>query len=170
MKKEIKILAIICFSLIMAALATALISDAIVVGKSILGFVLAMIVAVVVFIVGFFLMIVSCIFIFGIYLLEQDGLWPVTWAQGAFNDVMKDYQITPTQLDALFAIRIALLVVCIAVFIMSIIVVRHVKQIKKQDKTIKRKPTEGFGKASLVLSILGVIAAIGVMGVLTILR
>ena len=115
-------------------------------------------------------MIVSCIFIFGIYLLEQDGLWPVTWAQGAFNDVMKDYQITPAQLDALFTIRIILLVVCIAVFIMSIIVVRHVKQIKKQDKTIKRKPTEGFGKASLALSILGVIAAIGVMGVLTILR
>ena len=170
MKKEIKILAIVCFSLIMAALVTAIVSDAIIVGQSILGFVLALIIAVIAFIVGVILMIISCMLIFGIYLLDQEGFWPIAWAESAFKDVMKDYQVTQAQIDTLITIRIVLLVICIAVFITSIIVVRHVKQIKKQDKTIKRKPTEGFGKALLVLSILGVIAAIGVMGVLTILR
>ena len=170
MKKEIKIIAIICFSLIMAALATALISDAIVVGKSILGFILALVVAVVAFIVGVFLMIISCILIFGIYLLENDGFWPIAWAESAFKDVMKDYQITSAQIDILFTIRIILLVICVAVFIMSIIALSHVKKVKKQDKTINRKPTASFATASLVLSILGVLACLGVMAVLTIAR
>ena len=170
MKKEIKILANICFSLIMAALVTAIISDAIIVGQSILGFILALLVATVAFIVAIFLMIVSCMLIFGVYLLNTEGFWPVEWAKSAYNDVMKDYQITNAQIDTLITIRIILLAICIAVFIASIIVVRHVKKIKKQDKTINRKPTSGFGTASLVLSILGVIACLGVMAVLTIMR
>ena len=159
MKKEIKILAIVCFSLIMAALVTAIVSDAIIVGQSILGFVLALIIAVIAFIVGVILMIISCILIFGVYLLDQEGFWPITWAERAFKDVMKDYQVTQAQIDTLITIRLVLLAICISVFIMSIIVVRHVKKIKKQDKTINRKPTSGFGKASLVLSILGIIAS-----------
>ena len=170
MKKEIKILAIVCFSLIMAALVTAIVSDAIIVGQSILGFVLALIIAVIAFIAGVILMIVSCMLIFGIYLLDQEGFWPIAWAESAFKDVMKDYQVTQAQIDTLITIRIVLLVICISVFIMSIIVVRHVKKIKKQDKTINRKPTSGFGTASLVLSILGMIASLGVLAVLTIMR
>ena len=170
MKKEIKILAIICFSLIMAALVTAIVSDAIIVGQSILGFVLALIIAVIAFLVGVILMIISCMLIFGIYLLNQEGFWPIAWAESAFKDVMKDYQITSAQIDILFTIRIVLLVICISVFIMSIIVIRHVKKIKKQDKTINRKPTSGFGTVSLVLSILGTIASLGVLAVLTIMR
>lgn len=170
MKKEIKILAIICFSLIMAALVTAIVSDTIIVGQSILGFVLALLVATVAFIVAIFLMIVSCMLIFGVYLLNTEGFWPVEWAKSAYNDVMKDYQITNAQIDTLITIRIVLLVICIAVFIASIIVARHVKKIKKQDKTINRKPTSGFGTTSLVLSILGTIASLGVLAVLTIMR
>ena len=166
MKKEIKILAIICFSLIIAALVTALVSDAIIVGQSILGFILALLVATVTFIVGVFLMVVSCMLIFGIYLLNTEGFWPVEWAKGAYNDVMKDYQITNAQIDTLITIRIILLVICVAVFITSFIVVRHVKKTKKQDKTINRKPTSGFGTASLVLSTLGIVACLGVMAVL----
>ena len=170
MKKEIKILAIICFSLIVAALVTAIVSDAIIVGQSILGFVLALIIAVIAFIVGVILMIISCMLVFGVYLLDQEGFWPIAWAESAFKDVMKDYQVTQAQIDTLIIIRIVLLVICISVFIMSIIVVRHVKKIKKQDKTINRKPTSGFGTASLVLSILGMIASLGVLAVLTIMR
>lgn len=170
MKKEIKILAIVCFSLIMAALVTAIVSDAIIVGQSILGFVLALIIAAIAFIVGVILMIISCMLIFGIYLLDQEGFWPIAWAESAFKDVMKDYQVTQAQIDTLITIRIVLLVICISVFIMSIIVVRHVKKIKKQDKTINRKPTSGFGTVSLVLSILGTIASLGVLAVLTIMR
>ena len=170
MKKEIKILAIVCFSLIMAALVTAIVSDAIIVGQSILGFVLALIIAVIAFIVGVILMIISCMLIFGIYLLDQEGFWPIAWAESAFKDVMKDYQITNAQIDTLITIRIVLLVVCIAVFIASIIVVKYVKKIKKQDKTINRKPTSGFGTASLVLSILGVVACLGMMAVLSIMK
>ena len=170
MKKEIKILAIVCFSLIMAALVAAIVSDAIIVGQSILGFVLSLIIAVIAFIVGVILMIISCMLIFGIYLLDQEGFWPIAWAESAFKDVMKDYQVTQAQTDTLMTIRIVLLVICISVFIMSIMVVRHVKKIKKQDKTINRKPTSGFGTASLVLSILGMIASLGVLAVLTIMR
>ena len=105
MKKEIKILAIVCFSLIMAALVTAIVSDAIIVGQSILGFVLALIIAVIAFIVGVILMIISCMLIFGIYLLDQEGFWPIAWAESAFKDVMKDYQVTQTQIDTLITIR-----------------------------------------------------------------
>ena len=73
MKKEIKIIAIICFILIMSALATALISDAIVVGQAILGFILALIISVVVFFFAIICMFISIIFVFGIYLLGDRG-------------------------------------------------------------------------------------------------
>lgn len=168
--KTTKTLAITCFILVLSALVSALISDAIVVGQAILGFILALVVAVVAFIVGVFLMIISCILIFGIYLLENDGFWPIIWAESAFKDVMKDYQITNAQIDILFTIRIILLVICVAVFIMSIIALSYVKKVKKQDKIINRKPTLGFATTSLVLSILGVLACIGVLVVLTIAR
>lgn len=167
MRKEIKILAIVCFSLIMGALVTALVSDAIIVGQAILGFVLALFIAVITFIVGFFLVIVSCILIFGIYLLDSEGFWPVTWAETAFNDVMKDYQVTQSQINTLIIIRIVLLVICISVLIMSIIVTKHVKKIKKQDPSIKVKPTKGFALTSHVLSIMGIVSALGIMAVLS---
>lgn len=159
MKKEIKIIAIICFILIMSALATALISDAIVVGQAILGFVLALIISVVVFFFAIICMFISIILVFGIYLLGDRGFWPLDWAKNAFDEVMRDYEVTQAQINTLITIRIVLLAICLVVFILAIIVVSHVKKIKKQDKTINRKPTAGFGTASLVLSILGIIAS-----------
>ena len=120
MKKEIKIIAIICFILIMSALATALISDAIVVGQAILGFVLALIISVVVFFFAIICMFISIILVFGIYLLSDRGFWPLEWAKNAFDEVMRDYEVTQAQINTLITIRIVLLAICLVVFIYKI--------------------------------------------------
>lgn len=73
MRKDIKVLATICFVLITASLVTALVSDGVVFGRNILGFAFALVAAVVAFIFAFFLMIISIIFVFGIYILQDKG-------------------------------------------------------------------------------------------------
>lgn len=169
MRKETKILVIICFILILSAFVTALVSDAIIVGRSILGFAFALFAAVFVFLLGIILMVISIMFVFGIYLLEDRGFWPIEWSRTAYQEIIKDYQITESQINALTTIRIILLVICIFVFIVSIIAINHLKKVKKMDPTIKRKPISGFAITSLVLSILGILVASGVLSIVLII-
>ena len=170
MNKVTKTFAITCFILVMSALASALISDAIVVGQAILGFALALVIAIVVFFFAIILMFLSIILVFGIYLLENNGFWPIDWAKNAFDEVMKDYQITPGQLNDLFVIRIILLAVCIAAFVIAIITIKRIKKEKKKDPTIKVGHYKGFATAGMVLSMLGALASIGIVFILTSLR
>ena len=170
MNKATKTLATICFYLILAALVSAIISDIIILNQQILGFIVAIIASVVVFLFAIFLMLVSIILIFGIYLLKQDGFWPIAWANNTFHEVMRDYQITQGQLNDLFVIRIILLVVCITALVIAIIAKARIKKEKKKDPELKVGHYKGFANASLVLSILGVLACSGIAVILSVLR
>lgn len=170
MNKATKTLATICFYLILAALVSAIISDIIILNQQILGFIVAIIASVVVFLFAIFLMLVSIILIFGIYLLKQDGFWPTTWANNTFHEVMSDYQITQGQLNDLFVIRIILLVVCITALVIAIIAKARIKKEKKKDPELKVGHYKGFATASIVLSILGVLACSGIAVILSVLR
>lgn len=164
--KTTKTLAITCFILVLSALASALISDAIVVGQAILGFALALVISIVVFFFAIICMFISIVLVFGIYLLENNGFWPIDWAKNAFDEVMKDYEVTQGQLNDLFVIRIILLVVCIAAFVIAIIAIKRIKKEKKKEPSIKVVPYKGFAISSLVFSILGIIACGSALAVL----
>lgn len=170
MNKVTKTLATICFYLILAALVSAIASDIIILNQQILGFIVAIVASVVVFIFAIFLMIVSIILIFGIYALGNNGFWPLSWANNTFNSIMNDYQVTQGQLDDLFVIRIILLVVCITAFVIAVIAKIRIKKEKKKDPTIKVGHYKGFATAGMVLSLLGALASIGIAAILTSLR
>lgn len=161
--KAAKIIAIICFSLVMAALAAALISDIIIVGQQILMFVFACLASVIVFLIAVILMVISCIFIFGIYILESEGFWPLIWTQNVFNDIMNDAKMTTEQIQAVFIVRGVLFLICLVVLVLAIIALTMSKQAKGEDTKRKQGLTRAFGIVSTVLSVLGLFATLAVM-------
>ena len=121
--KAAKIIAIIIFATVLSALVGAIVSDIVIFSAQIIGFIAACIVAVGAFIIGIFLMILSIICVFGVYLLEEYGFWPATWMYQAFMSVMSDLGITSEQIGILIIVRIILLVICGLVFVASIVAV-----------------------------------------------
>ena len=170
MNKVTKTLATICFYLILAALVSAIVSDIIILNQQLLGFIFATIASVVVFFFAILLMVVSIILIFGIYVLGNNGFWPLSWANSTFNSIMNDYKVTQGQVDDLFVIRIILLVVCITAFVIAVIAKIRIKIEKKKDPTIKVEHYKGFAIAGMVLSLLGTLASIGIAFILASLR
>ena len=166
MKKQIKVLAVICFWLIIAALLTALISDGIIIGRNIFGFALALFVSAIVLFAGTILFFISYVLIFGIYLGREYGFWPVAWAKRTFQEVIADYAITIEQIHALLIIRIVLVVICVVVLIMSFVITKQVKAARKKDPEVEVKPTRGFAKAAFTLSLLGTLVGAGALGLL----
>ena len=161
--KSAKIVAIIVFILIILSLLSAIISDFAIFSQQLLGFVVACLGSAVVLFMGFVLLVISCIFVFGIYLLNEHGFWPLTWSNNVFHEVLADYSITQEQITALKAIRIVLLIVCIIVFILSIVALAISKSAKKSGYAQKQGLTKAFSIISLILSIFGVFAAITVI-------
>ncbi len=168
-EKVAKIIAIICFALVMLALATAIISDIIILSMQIIGFILAIYMAAIVFIVGLMLMIISFIFIFGVYIIDSYGFWPITWASSTFNEIMEGNKITAEQLNQILIIRIVLLAVCVIVFASSIAAIVISKKAKKQNKERKQKLTKAFSIVSLILSILGIVVVSGAIVILSLI-
>lgn len=166
MKKQIKVLAAVCFILVIAALIFALVSDGIIIGKNLVGLAVAMLVSGMVFIFGLILMVVSIMLVFGIVVLQDHGFWPLDWAIRTFHEVMADYPVTTEQLQAMLAIRIVLLVICFAVIIMSSIVIKQIKTAKKEDKDVKVKPARGFAHVSRVMALLGFLVSTGALFIL----
>ncbi|MCR5332636.1 MAG: hypothetical protein K6E11_01275 [Bacilli bacterium] len=158
--KAAKIIAIIAFALVMSALAGALVSDIVLFARQIIYFIVGCVGAVMAFIVGFFLFLISCILIFGIYLAESQGFWPVTWAQQIFTQVLNDGKLTPEEISVILIVRIILAVICFIVFVLSIVCLALKKRAKKKGEEDKQKLTKSFGTISLIFSILGLFAAV----------
>ena len=157
--KVAKIFAIIIFALIMTALAGALISDIILFGQQILYFIFACLASAVVFIIAIVLMMFSIVFIFGIYILENEGFWPAAWTENAFKDIMADAAIQNEQIAILIIIRFVLVFICLIVFILSIVALVMAKKAKKEGYVRKQGLTTAFSVVSLIMSIFGFFAA-----------
>ena len=151
-----RIIAIVAFSLIMAGLLTAIISDGVLFANQIFGFLLACFASIIAFLFAIILMILSCMLVFGIYLLSENGFWPYSWSTKVFKDIIADYHITSEQLQAFMTIRIVLLVVCALAFVLSIVgMVFNKKSPLKLPKV--------FDILALIFSILGVFGSIIMM-------
>lgn len=158
-ERAARTLAIITFSVVMGALAIALISDGILFSGQIIGFVIACLGSALVFFLGCIAMLFSIVLIFGVYLIKQNGFWPGTWAKNTFLEVMRDYTLEPTQIRALVTIRLVLVILCILGFIAAIVTLALRKAAKKDNPEGKQKLTTTFGVLSLIFSILGGFAA-----------
>ena len=165
--KFARILAIVIFSLTMGALATAITADIVIFAEQIITFIFACIASVVVFIFGFILVIISCVLIFGIFILENYGFWPITWAEDAFREIMADAIPTQEQITTMAIIRINLIVLCLIIFVFSIICLSLNKKAKKSGAAIKVKRTKAFGVLSLIFSLLGVFMGLGTLLILS---
>lgn len=173
-EKVAKIIAIVIFSLVFSALLTALVSDIIIIGKFILTFIVAIFIAFVVFVVAFVIMMITIILVFGVYLLEQSGFFPLKWAAHVFNEILKENNLSTIQISEICIIRIVLLVICLIIFVSAIVALALIKNPKRKKgepriKTPKHnKLTKAFSTVSLIMSILGVFASLTVMFILSI--
>ena len=108
MESNKKALAIIAFCLVLFALCVAGISDIVIFAQTIFYFLAAIIIGAIVFIVGFILLLISFCLIFGFYLIESYGFWPLDWSVQAFHEIIADAAITPAQVGAFIGFRIGL--------------------------------------------------------------
>ena len=161
--KAAKTIAIIAFVLVVLALMSAIVSDIAIFSQQIFGFFVACIGSAAVLIIGFILFVFSCIFVFGLYLLEEHGFWPITWSSDVFHQVLEDYSIAKEQVIALISIRVMLIIACVTVFILSIISLALSKSAKKNGYTNRQGLTKAFSIISLILSVFGIFAAITVL-------
>ena len=159
MKDYRKVLAIISFVLVLVILLMAIISDIAILAETILTFIFGTLFSVFAFVFLIIAMLASCILIFGIYLLKEHGFWPLDVSIKLYREILNDIHITPEQLQSLRGFRIAFLIICIIIFILSIIALH-------KDKTISEKvPLKGMSIVALILSILGILTAIGALAI-----
>ena len=158
-EKTARIIAIVIFSLVMAALLTAIITDAAIFSQQIVGFFVAVFGSAIVFLFACILMVISCVLIFGVYVLKTEGFWPTKWASEAFHGVLNDIKVTESQVSTLITVRVVLIVVCLIIFVSAIVALSLAKSAKKENPKRKQKLTKAFGIVSLILSILGLFAA-----------
>ncbi len=157
-----RIIAIVAFSLIMAALLTAIISDGVLFASQIFGFIFATLASIMAFLIAIILMVVSCVFIFGVYILSNNGFWPYSWATNVFKTIIADYHMTSEQLQVFMIIRVVLLVICALGFVLSIIGIFF-------NKKSPLKLPKVFDILALVFSILGVFSSIIMMMIINVL-
>ena len=161
--KTARIIAIVIFSLVMSCLVLALVTDGTIFAQQIFAFIGGCIAAVAAFFIGFIFMVFSIVLIFGVYLLEQQGFWPATWASEAFHSVLKDAPVTAEQVSIMMTIRLVIVAICVLCFISSIVCLALAKNVKKENPEIKQGLTKTFGVLTLIFSILGVFAALTLM-------
>ena len=161
--KAAKIIAIVIFALVLSALIGAVVSDVVIFSAQIAGFIVACIMAVAAFFIGIILMVLSIVCIFGVYLLEEYGFWPLTWTKNAFMEVMSDLAVTSEQISILIMVRIILLVICVLVFAAAIVALCLAKKAKKENPEVKQGLTKAFSIVALILSILGMFIALAML-------
>ena len=167
--KFARILAIVIFSVTMGSLGFAIISDAVIFAQQIIAFIFACFASAFAFLAGFILMVFSFVLVFGFFLAEQYGFWPATWATSTFKEIMADNMPTKEQVSAMTIIRILLIIICLIVFILSIVCLSMNKRARKNNVAVKFKRTRSFGTVSLIFSLLGIFMGLAFLLVLSLL-
>ena len=136
--------------------------------EAILQFIFAIFLPIPLFIIFFMAMVVSCMLIFGIYLLEEYGFWPLDLSINVAKGVMDDIKITPDQIQLFRTFRYVLLFICINLLAMAIIskVLDHEKkeivEVVDGEQPTKRKDrvTGATSTVAIVFIALGIIVSL----------
>lgn len=156
--KAAQVIAIIVFALVFSALLLAIISDIAIFAQQIISFLFACFVGVLIFIIACILMVISLVFVFGFYLLADHGFWPIQWASEVFKQIIAENKITQQQISTFGIIRIVIIAICVLCFILAVIALSLNKATPKLERA---KVSTPFSVIGLILSILGIVAALG---------
>ena len=161
-----KALSIIALCLALFGILLAVIFDFVIFKDAILQFIAALILPVIAFFVLFVAMIVSFLFVFGIFLVDSYGFWPLPLAINFFKAILNDIKVTNDQLMAFRVLRFFLIIICVTIMVLSIVSKNIVKNALKQgiDRKLIRG-NKGRANAALVLAILGLIVSIGALAI-----
>ena len=157
--KAAKIIAIICFSLVLSTLFAATVSDFVIFAEQILKFAASIIATAMIFVFMVILFVVCFVLIFGFFLVESKGFWPLTITINAFKEMMGDIKFNSNQLATLVSVRWVLLVICILCLASSIVSLSLRKAAIKQGFIDKNKHIKKFDVVALVFSSLGIAVA-----------
>lgn len=167
--KAARILSIIAFSLVLAALLSAFIFDIVIFAKQVIVFAFALFAGAAAFVIAIIFMIISLVLIFGIYLLKTEGFWPVQWAKTIYLGIMSENKLSPEQIHQMIVVRIVLVSICVLIFILCIVALALIIKDKKLNKGSKHKLAVAFSIISLILSIFGMLACLGVIAIMSLL-
>ena len=156
MNKGAKALAILAFLLVIGAFVFALISDFTIFSDQIKGFFGGIVGAIVIFILGFFLWLISIFLVFGVPLTQNNGFWPLKWASNAFHEALSQNPLSESQISTFTIIRIAIIVICASAFILAILALAV-------NHRPKAKGAVALGILSILFSIFGVLASVVMM-------
>lgn len=161
-----KILAIIAFSIVLSLLVGAIVFDAIMFFEAIVTFIVGILACAIVFFILFLAMILSCILIFGFYIIDNYGFWPLNATESMFKDMMGDIRFTPEQIQLFSTVRIIILALLIACFILAVISSKMHKTAKELNDPNVRvcKP---FNVITIIFSILGIMVGTGMIFLVT---
>ena len=159
------ILSLIAMLTAILAIPLAIIFDIIAFKEVILQFIAALILPCIAFVVLCFFMIVTIIFIFGIFLIENYGFWPLTLSYQFFKEIIGDIKISQESLALFRVFRIILLVICLTVLILAIVSKGLAKADAEASQAPVKRSVKGKAKAAIVLSILGIIVSVGAIAI-----
>ena len=143
----------------MLSLLTAIISDVVIFREFIGAFFGGIIISIGAFIVFIAAMVVSCMLVFGVYLLQEYGFWPVDLSVKLFKEIIGSVEITNQQIEVFRGWRIALLILCIVALILASIALH------KDEMVNKKVPLKGMSIVAMIFAILGIAVAIGAIAV-----
>ena len=104
--------------------------------------------------------IISFVLIFGFYIMNEYGFWPLTWTINLFKEMIGEIVITPEEIQLFRIFRIILIVICIVIFVFSII---GKKQFNKdvEDSILKKTNTvKGTLNFVQVMAIIGFVVSV----------
>ena len=159
MESNKKACSIIAFVTVMLTLLAAIIVDFAVFSQVILTFIGGIFISAIAFVVLFILMIFSFVLVFGFYLAEQYGFWPLTLSIQFFKEILADIKITPEQVAIFRGWRIAFLILCIFALIMAIIALH------KDEMISKKVPLKGMSVVAMIFAIMGIVTALGMIAI-----
>lgn len=167
--KLAKTLALISMLVVLLSIPLAAVFDFISLKDVILQFIAALIIPIIAFFVLCVAMIASIIFIFGIFLIEEYGFWPLTLSIDFFKEIIGDIKVTPEAIQLFSIFRIILIVICVAMIVLAIVskVIgsdNGEQEFTPEGKPIKKKnPAKGMSTVAIVFAILGIVVSVGAL-------
>ena len=164
-KSESRLLSNILVLSVILLVLVAIVGDLIIFSNAVLQFVAALILPCIAFVVLFLAMIASCIFIFGVLLLKEYGFWPLSLSIQFFKEILGDIEISASQLESFRVFRIVLIVLCLTLFILSIVGATLAKNDKEQGNDKDCRSSKGKCKFVRVMAIIGILVSVGALAI-----
>lgn len=154
MKYNGKTLSILSFIILLIVVISNFIIDFVILKDLIFNFIGACFVGALGLVIGCVLMVISIVFVFGIYIIESNGFWPINWAAALFGNVMGESALSSSQISSFVFSKITLISILIIVIIMSIISLKFNKKYNSNEDNVKKsKAPKVFSILSIILSI-----------------